>query len=66
MSIKGGGTSGFRKRLIISSRIPFRSHTGLFGKLRSAVYKIVLEIGHRELNFTADVLIYRIVYSHKI
>ena len=64
--MKDEGTSRFAKGLISSSRIPFSIQTGLFGKLHSAVYKLVFEIGHKELNFTADMLIYRIVYSHKI
>ena len=30
------------------------------------MFTLVLELIDKELNFTADVLIYRIVYSHKI
>ena len=66
LSIRRDSTSGFAKGLIISSRIPFSRQTGLFGKLHSAVYKLVLETGDKELDFTADELIYCIIYLHKI
>ena len=49
-----------------SSRIPFSIQTGLFGKLHFAVFTLVLELITKEFNFTLDVLIYCIVYLHKI
>ena len=54
------------KGSVISSRIPFSIQTGLFGKLHFAVFILVLELIDKEFNFTADVLIYRIVYLNKI
>ena len=53
------------KGSFISSRIPFSIQTGLFGQLHFAVFTLVLELINKVLNFTADVLIYHIVYSHK-
>ena len=50
----------------IFSRIPFSIQTGLFGKLHFTVFTLILELIDKELNSTADVLIYRIVYPHKI